>query len=145
MIQGFLKAVISGLSVAVMLMFACLTLDQLALLCDEHFIVMEKRSLWAQWIAQILPDHAWQTCVMFPVIWLGFAKLDYQANHSLSTVLYRVFIALTFVAICVMVFPLIRSSRLVSAAPVTWKSFVLPVLCTIPLLVSVTCCRQKKP
>jgi len=140
----FIKAIICGLSITLMFMMACHLMEQFRLLCDEHFIVMEKRPPLANWMAHFLPVHAWQEGVIAPLIWLGFSRLAYQADHSLSSVVYRAFVALMFIGICFMAFPLIQTSKLVPARPVDWKNFVLPALSATPLLISFVCRKQKK-
>ena len=147
MSSRFIKAVISGLSVVAMFVIAYEVLRDLAKLSLSGIY---KASPLVHGMVAFFPNNAWLQGMMPPLVWLGFTKLAYEANHSLSTVMYRVFIAMMFVAtmlvsVNLLTAPHAKLSSGVLDMPVTWKSFVLPVLCTIPLLISVISSRQKKP
>lgn len=147
MSSRFIKAVICGLSVVAMFVIAYEEMRHLILICLKE----NNGPPLVREMGPFFPNNVWLQGVMAPLIWLGITKLAYEANRSLSTVMYRVFIAVMFVATMLVSATLLAApphTKISSRAldmPITWKSFVLPALCTIPLLLSVICYRPKKP
>lgn len=148
MSSRFIKAIVSGLSVVGMFMIAY---EELRYLAQLSLNGINEGAPLAQEMAPFFSNNAWLQGLMPPLIWLGFTKLAYEANHSLSTVMYRVFIAMMFVATMLVSATLLRApphTKLSARGldmPTTWKTFVLPTLCAVPLLLSVIGYRQKKP